>query len=84
VSGNGDDGLDGITVTSAVAVGCVTPPGTDAVGLSSATRTGGVHGIGCQIFLFLTSSADKTLLYMNLIVADGCASHYRGSRNDRE
>jgi len=56
VSGNGDDGLDGITVTSAVAVCCVTAPGTDAVGLSAAARKGGVRyvcmttqGPGCRV-----------------------------------
>ena len=56
MSGNGDDGLDGITVTSAVDVCCVTAPGSDAVGLSSAARLGRVRGVcmtalelGCRV-----------------------------------
>lgn len=56
MSGNGGDGLGGINVTSAVAVCCVTAPGTDAVGLSSAVSRGGVRGVcvtalepGCRL-----------------------------------
>jgi hypothetical protein len=38
VSGNGDDGLDRIKVTSPLAVCCVTAPGTGAIVLSSRSK----------------------------------------------